>query len=558
VTFAGLPFWAFTLLTAGCAGVLYVLHLLRVRPREVRVITTLFWSHAMERTRARTLLERFRYPWTYLLLLATCLVLALALAKPEPIAESADRVHEVIIVDAGASMAAPERAQGGSRWDAARAAALAEAARLSLTDRLAVIVADPLPRVVHRFEDPRPLLAHVLAQATPAELPAARADAVRLAQELVRGRTHPLVTLITDRPAEAGAPSETRVVRVGEPVNNAAILGALFEPQPQDPLHGRLHVRVGYWGDRAQDTTLAVARAGGAPLLNDTQRLEPGSTYDFVVPELPADGDELVVRVTPEDAVPADSRTRFRLPLRSLIRVALRGVVPAALRILTAADPAVHLVDEGQESDVEIAVRADDPAEGTTRIVISDRGQPIAVGAPVYPIGTGPLVAGLDFEGAGCGTGSALGRKLTGLQPLLTADEQVLAAASTAGPGRRLCLASALVADDAEICRRPAFAVFMGRSLRWLAGWDADPVVLPPERILDDPLWAERVGLPGALSIMPGSTSMSDLTAAAKPAGGPEMTRAIWSMPAWFELLLYAGLVGLLVDAALHCRGRIS
>ena len=51
--FTAMPIWLFTGLAVLTAGVLALLHFLRVRPRQMRVITTLFWQHAVERVQGR-------------------------------------------------------------------------------------------------------------------------------------------------------------------------------------------------------------------------------------------------------------------------------------------------------------------------------------------------------------------------------------------------------------------------------------------------------------------------------------------------------------------------
>ena len=67
MTFVGLPGWIVVSLLAATAGVLAALQLLRTRPRTLRVNTTIFWSEALQASRASTLWRRFRYPLTYLL-----------------------------------------------------------------------------------------------------------------------------------------------------------------------------------------------------------------------------------------------------------------------------------------------------------------------------------------------------------------------------------------------------------------------------------------------------------------------------------------------------------
>ena len=85
------------------AGLLYFLQRLRVRHREQTVVTTLFWREAVEETRARVWVRRFRHPWAYLLILLIGSLIWLSLA--EPIVNVADDQEFVVLLDGSAVMA---------------------------------------------------------------------------------------------------------------------------------------------------------------------------------------------------------------------------------------------------------------------------------------------------------------------------------------------------------------------------------------------------------------------------------------------------------------------
>src|SRR5690554_4932984 len=102
---SGIPISAAVALAMSVAVVLALLHLLRVRPRPIHVVTTLFWQQAIEQPRARTLWQRFRHPRTYALLAAIGALLALALANPQ-LGGRGEAVSEVIVLDAGVTMGA--------------------------------------------------------------------------------------------------------------------------------------------------------------------------------------------------------------------------------------------------------------------------------------------------------------------------------------------------------------------------------------------------------------------------------------------------------------------
>ena len=565
MTFTGIPLWATLALAAGTTAAIALLHLLRVRPRELRVVTTLFWAHAAERTRARTLLERFRHLLTFALLLAFCLLLVLGLARPEWTKEPQRRVYEVVVVDAGLSMGARDHPGGEPLFDAARTRAMAEANRLSSQDRLAVIVADPHPRLVHRFEDPPALLRQQLSGLRPADVPAATGDALQLAGSLLHRRKNPHVVLITDRPSDRVAPSaearsfDLKVVDLGRALDNAAILSALFEPGDENPLRGRFAVRAGYWGESPREITLQIVRGGGAPLLTEARLLSPGETSDFILVDLPCDGDELAVTLRPGDALDADNRCAFHVPLRAPIRVGVDGVIPDVLRIAMQADRSVTIAGTVGDDDADVVVGRARAALGRPAVILSDDGPEVSAGQPITVADTSPLLAGLDFTDATCGSGGSLGAPDGAARPLLTAGDAIVAAVSNGGPAPRVYLSSALTAADADVGRRPAFAILVARALRFLAGWDDDPLVLAPQRVVEDPLWARRRDHDGPVVGMPGSRRASDLSRAgvtdveAVPPGSGR-----WAGPPLYVAVLILAVGLFLLEAVLHARGRIS
>jgi len=522
MTFSGIPIgWALAL-AAAAAVALALLHRLRVRPRELRVVTVLFWAHAAERTRARTLFERFRHPLTYALLAAICILLCLAAARPAWSGDPKNRLYEVVVVDAGMAMRDAE-----DRWAAATEAALREEGRLTGQDHLAVIVADPWPRVIQSFADPRPVLKGKLAEVAPSNRPADRAGAMRLAESLLRGRDRAEAVWIGD-PNDAVMNASTvpwRGVTVPGPKENAGIVFMTFEPAAGVPLRGSLRVRVGSWGPTARNATLRVDRGGGAPLLEETRSLTPGDVTDFVVPDLPADGDALSARLNPPDGRPADDTATFRVPLRTPVRVCGKDAVPEALRAALSADPSV----QWSEGECTVELRVGD-------------GPSVAGGTPVS-------AGDHDFENAVCGNGRGIA-STAGARILLRAGESVLVA-SMADPSPQLIVSDALWGEGSDVLARPALAMMLVRALRALAGWDDDPVTVPAERAVDDPLWV----LDDAVMTMPGSRTASPVASAKAELQTAEVRRSWW--PSLTTALLGLAFVAFLVEAALHARGRI-
>jgi hypothetical protein len=202
-------------------------------------------------------------------------------------------------------------------------------------------------------------------------------------------------------------------------------------------------------------------------------------------------------------------------------------------------------------------------------VVVTESGPRAQVGREIRSASGSPMMEGLDFEGATCGTGVALSEapdenQPTGPgrvgpdEPLLTVGDAVLASLSTRPETRSLHLGSALLAGDSDAPRHAAFAVFLSRAIRFLVGWDDDPVVLTPERLVADPLWADESGVNGEVLAMPASRTSADLSMPASTAEpGVASGGRRWAVPALFEIILFLAVACFLLEATLHARGRI-
>jgi hypothetical protein len=547
MSFSGLPIWTVIALLGAAAAILWALHLLRVRPRELRVVTSLFWAQAVERTRARSLLERFRHPLTYLLLLSLCGMLILTLARPQR-RNGREGTHAVIILDAGANMTA--RAEtGGLDLDLARQAVVDRAGALAGGDAVAVIVLDPLPRLVHGFTDPRPLIEGELGPVRAAGVPASLRLGCDVARSLLAGHAMPQIVLVTNRPPETTA-ADVTVIPVGQSAPNAAIVSALFVPDEANPLKGSLITRVVCFSEGEQRVSLQVNRAGGAPLLNETATLASGAGHDFVTAGLPADGDQVVARLAAGGGATADDEVTLRLPLRTPIRIRGGPGLPAPLRLALQADPAVRFAGAGEAYDVEARV-GPAPADAAVPMLAVEAAGTVQPDMPLSVATDHPLVQGLSLP-------AGRSRSENGLNPVLVAAGPVPLVRMIENAPPLLVLHPGLWADSVGLHRRGEFAVLLSRCVRHLAGWEPEPLTLEPVRSLEDPAWAARVG-PGLPNVMPANRVSANLAGpAAGAAGKPAEARRQWNRPEPYEWLLILGFVLFLVEAWLQLRGRIS
>ncbi len=565
MTFTGITPFAAAVIIVGSAAILAVLHILRVRSRQQSVVTTMFWATAVERPRARSLMHRFRHPRTYLLLVCICVLMAIALLRPQLAADSGDRVWEVIVLDAGASMSVGARTEGETRLDAAKDIAIDRIRMLNPNDRLAIIVTDPLPRLVHASNAPRSMAVKSILDIEPAATPSVPNKAIQLAVSLTNGWQNRRVVLITDEtrvPAFAGDVTatddvEVKVIRVGESADNAAIVAASFEPYAERPYRGRLTVRVAYWGEREREVEIIVQRSGGALLMREAVTMAADSVHDFAVADLLADGDELIAKLATDDAVVADNMLILHSPTRPAIYVGCDLNCPNCLQVALRTDKAVQLVKNCPHCGKCKVCSKKHTIESMISIAIVDEGPPVIDSQELRVASGVSFLKGLDFEGAVCGSGAAVPETPAKFMPLLLCGETVLAGVDEDQEKPVVYFSSAMFDEKATICQKPAFALLVAQTLRHLAGWVDCSASIPPERLLADPLWAKRAGEASQPLAMPGSRDSGNVRGQAAIVKAHQGQSFHWTVPLPFELVLIAVLLLVLVEAVLHVRGRI-
>lgn len=556
MVFTALSVWQVMAVALGAAGVLAVLHLLRQPTREVRVVTTLFWSQAIEPSRPKSLFGRPRQLPAYILLALTCSLLALAMGRPQWIGPVDQRVNEVIILDAGSSMGA--RTPGGaSRWEFARRALDREVAALGVSDSLAVIVADPVPRVLLPFEDTRAMLAGRLEPIGPGETPAAIDDAIRLAHSLLQGRAQARIALITDRHVEHALSRDEstaayRTILVGESLPNAAIFSAVFELTEPARRQGRLVVRVGMAGEPGLEVTFEAKSAGaGEPLFSERRRLEPDSTADFIVPDVRADGGRMHVRLDVQDGLAADNQLAFVLPTLQPVRLAATRPLPTPLRLALESDPGIRMVESVDEGDVCI-----DPPDGWGGPSIRVRDSQVIPGgdSAVALMGEHALLEGLSFEQP---DGEIAVSAPGGGGVLIARGDVLLAAWDETEAGPSLLLDSALWSQPPYLHRRADFPVFIARAVRQLAGRQVGPMTLTPIRAVQDPLWSTDLVDASAANVMPADRASVALTVPRSDTSAADLAGR-GRRPCLAEWMLLLAFLGFVLDSWLYSRGRIA
>jgi len=445
---SGLGFWLGAL---ALAGALFALQRLRVRHREVVVPTTLFWRAALEETRARTLVERFRHPLSYLLLLAIALFGWLSFGAP--VADRDDGSERLFLLDTSAAV---DRAS----FDEAARLLVAEARRADRDHRLVVACGARLETLLAPGEDALLLDERLRAVEPDAAAPAFERALLVLAAG--RDDARPLrVTLV--------GPSAVRdevLAMLGDGVEVERVeLEAPRAARLLDLATGPSGGIVADGAGRFDVWVRASANAAGVRLVDGDERLAPAGTTALVdgterarFEGLVADGRALEVEL-------GDQRAALVLPDRRALRVAVEGVLPGALDLALLAHAGVERVGPDDEADLAVRAAGSDFRADLPALELSDADGPDEAFVLVQPD------AG-DARSALFAALGDLGLEWIDGEQLASATQRTIAIADADGERRALRLWSSLCESGGAFARDPAFPLVVARSIDWLAGRD--------------------------------------------------------------------------------------
>lgn len=335
-------------LVAGIAALaigLWLLQRLRVRHREVQVLTTLFWQDALEETRARVFTRRFRHWRAWVLLVAIASLLWMLIGQPRTVAPDATR--HVVLVDWSVGDATIRQADLSMAMDFA--------ATLPSTHRQIIAVGARMETLLRPGE---PLyMASIRSGAEPGPAPRGLDWAIESLAASAERSTSLAIHIVGDTPVDAkrleALQGSIGAAEDGSP--RLSVYRVEREPLAETPGLTTLGVSDsadGAWG--VVDVWLAFARDGANPIAaerisilhNDAplgQPLIARADGTFELRGVPANGETISVAV---DGQPMGAIT---LPQRSAIRVQLDANVPESLRQLIALDPACEIVSANAE-----------------------------------------------------------------------------------------------------------------------------------------------------------------------------------------------------------------
>ena len=454
--------WAWSLFgVAAIAAILFVLQRLRVRHTLVEVETTLFWQQAIEESRARVRVQRFRHPWAYVLILLISLLLWLSVAG---IRINAGEPHEhLVLLDGSAAMSV------GNRFSDAVDLACEYANSLPEESRTVVLCSGDVQTLLRPGEDPL-LLTRRLQDLRPSASP--NSISYVLQQYAVEFGSRPTsVCIVGDHSLSASEVEllpesvQVRQIKVAQPaVANIGItcLGVRAASSGQ---WSNVDVLVEVLGDAVPSLAIDGQRAASSPVV---EALPGGARYRFS--DVTAGGGLLTAGLSTGDAMSFDDRAQFVLPDRRQIAVAVEPGIAEVVRQVIAADPGL-LLQDAVDAQTQIAVRSvgstfgagiptmefstAEQADDAFLICHPSEQDPVAVLDDLY---RGLGLSEIDAMAAS----SALGRPMTvGTRP---------------SERKQLWVWQELLQPEYDFVSSRSFPLFVGLGLRWLASFEDGPV----------------------------------------------------------------------------------
>lgn len=527
---------------AALAGGLFWLQRLRVRHREVPVVTALFWREAVEETRARELRLRFRHPLAYLFILAICAALWLAAAGLRFEAGSDRSV--VLLLDASAGMAR------GTRFDDALRnmrdmleglpASKRSAIACGATDRTLLLPGEELAWFDERVAGLAPEACPSSIEDRVFTLAAAGAD--RPTTVVVFGDAH------LDASALDLLPQDFELVTSLAPrtAGDECGITALGVTPAASGRWSAVDVLVELSGSASRDVTLELR---GAPLHRAPESSNDGTRLRLVFRDVPADGDTLTARLAGSDGLTADDTAALVLPLRRRVRVQADPELSPRVASALAADPGVELV-EGDAEVVFGGTRSATAPGFTFDAELSG----VVVGAPAGDPGLAAFLERLDTMHFGAAP-----------------------VAIEVGSVRSVRVGTAALDDDAEVDAVAGLPLFVAEATRWLAGRTEGPRWVAAGRAaLDDaartddaghaldPVGADfappaagryaSIGGPALVASLTDRATTLDAESAYRADASAVVERDPLDLVHWLALLAF---VALLVEWVLVRRGRM-
>lgn len=285
--------------------VIVLLWLLKRRRQEQEISSTYLWHQVLRDVRANAPWQRLVAHLLLILQLIAAALFALALARPHLTGPGLGRTHLILLLDGSGSMRIADGE--ATRFEKAKAEALNQLQPLRSRDRVTLVSAGRIPRVLASLAEPDRARA-ALADAQPTHESADWVQALSLASSAGRDQPGARIAIISD-----GVVPPATLERLGLPATAIQVGGEA------ENLSIRLSVRpgsgsrnpaaLGRIANHGRQQASAIVELQADDTVVDERRVEvpPGGTAEVTWQDLPAGATVFRARITGADALAADN-----------------------------------------------------------------------------------------------------------------------------------------------------------------------------------------------------------------------------------------------------------
>ncbi len=349
-------------------SIIIALYLLKMRRRDVTVPATFLWPARTEEIRANALFQKLKPNLLMFLQLLAATAVVLALARPQLRRPGLTGEVTVLIVDTSASMSATDVKP--SRFAEAVRTAEQAVQAAHTTDRIAIIEAGSVPRVVAPLSSDSDRQLVALRSLEPSDSEADTGEALRLASALVGSIDGARIVLISDgvfNPVTNFSRGKAALVykSIGRYGDNLAIAALGYA----DAGRGRqLYCSIKNYGLAALGGTVTIYADGVATYSSEVPPIAPGKTWAKTV-AVPTSVKVFEAKLDANDILKADNYAVVVAGSGSVIHTLVVGKGDPFLERALVLDPRVNL------DKAETLPSGSDSYD----LVIFDNGKPVPV-----------------------------------------------------------------------------------------------------------------------------------------------------------------------------------
>ena len=316
------------LLLLGAVPLILFLHSLRPKGVKVRTTTLFLWERLLkERPVGKRLGWLLKKNLLLILQILIALILIMALADPSLLRYGSPAGDTVVVVDLSASMKA--KGSSGSRFDGARKEFLSLIDSMPSAQKMMVIGAGPIPRVLSPFTTDKRRLKDLGRSLQPTDAPAQVKETILFAHSFLKRGSQDRVVVFSDGAFDGAEElpwhaSHLRLIRAEGGSDNVGIMGFEVRRVPNSRLHYEIMINVKNFTPRPVRTPLNLT-LGEKRWVQENLDIPPEESRVLIYPyEGPLEG-RATALLGIEDDFPTDNQAFLVLSESPPIRLLYAG-----------------------------------------------------------------------------------------------------------------------------------------------------------------------------------------------------------------------------------------